>query len=647
MAPEPGTSVPEQQPACQAEAVGDAPRGGRRGPTFLRYQNTWAPKPQKLGEEQQPEGRSDVELAIRAFQFADRINADILQHYRALEKGKALPAIGDGLLVASAGRGRKSQLDTPLSQKPRRSFKEDSTRDMKLAFVPPSATRGEAARSSQAAPGGLEPHPENAPARKPRRSLREDSTWDMKLAFVPTAAARQSQAEAAAARPGSDLEPPPAPKPRRSLREDSNWEMKLAFLASTAAQTEEEPLEPSKTPPLTDPPPVPKPRRSLKEDSTWDMKLAFLPTAAALRSEPAPALLPADEVTEEEPPPVPKPRRSLREESNWDMKLAYIPKSEPRVEEAPPLLSDPRPGTAPSSCSQWEPGSSVGKEDFKGQRPSASVPATRGRPGRSKKLGAVDSMPDLPQQQVSAASFQETGGSVGLVSASAGSTSSEWVTQFLSRDKPYGPELVLTSSAPVPSPMDPGTAAAPWYIVYSPGAARALRPGVFRPRRQQRPRSHGRGEFDPLPCLDYCATVEETVEAASDSESASEDSSSAEAEEDTTKPPTPEGKVSPPPAHPRANDTCPFSHQPLDGTVAVDLLCGHSFAFSELALARQRAEAVFAAGFSEKDALICPLCGAQAPVTVPDSSTVLTYSSNARAYTGDLRKDWQVPLKLP
>lgn len=65
-----------------------------------------------------------------------------------------------------------------------------------------------------------------------RRSLREESNWDMRVAFVPTAAAT---AAAASEAEGGSI---PTPQKRRSLKEDSTWDMKLAFIPTAAAKQE-------------------------------------------------------------------------------------------------------------------------------------------------------------------------------------------------------------------------------------------------------------------------------------------------------------------------------------------------------------------------------------------------------------------------
>merc|ERR1712217_756037 len=93
---------------------------------------------------------------------------------------------------------------------------------------------------------------------------------------------------------------------------------------------------------------------------------------------------------------------------------------------------------------------------------------------------------------------------------------------------------------------------------------------------------------------------------------------------------------------------CPFSHEPMDSASAVDLRCGHRFALVRLGAAHHAAQLCCAAGFAQKDALICPLCGDQAGTSKPGAGKILTtYSANTDAYLGDLRKDWQKPLQLP
>jgi len=97
-----------------------------------------------------------------------------------------------------------------------------------------------------------------------------------------------------------------------------------------------------------------------------------------------------------------------------------------------------------------------------------------------------------------------------------------------------------------------------------------------------------------------------------------------------------------------ANSVCPFPHESMDDSSCVDLRCGHRFALSRLQAAKRAAEVCYAAGFGQKDALICPLCGDQACYSTPGSITTLTtYSSDASAYLGDVRRDWQQPLQMP
>lgn len=100
------------------------------------------------------------------------------------------------------------------------------------------------------------------------------------------------------------------------------------------------------------------------------------------------------------------------------------------------------------------------------------------------------------------------------------------------------------------------------------------------------------------------------------------------------------------------NETCPFSHEPMDATSpSIDLRCGHRFSLAHLSAARKAAERCSVAGFAEEDALICPLCGDQARTNIPGSrglfKTLTTYSASTDAYMGDLRKDFQQPLRLP
>merc|ERR1719343_1409541 len=96
-----------------------------------------------------------------------------------------------------------------------------------------------------------------------------------------------------------------------------------------------------------------------------------------------------------------------------------------------------------------------------------------------------------------------------------------------------------------------------------------------------------------------------------------------------------------------ANETCPFSHEPMEEATSIDLRCGHRFALARLGAARRAAELCCAAGFARKDALICPLCGDEAIAKTGTGKTLTTYSADTDAYLGDLRKDYQEPLRLP
>ncbi|CAE8588324.1 unnamed protein product [Polarella glacialis] len=198
---------------------------------------------------------------------------------------------------------------------------------------------------------------------------------------------------------------------------------------------------------------------------------------------------------------------------------------------------------------------------------------------------------------------------------------------------------VLRPPPPRPDKRDPARAQATMPAVYGPGASRAVRPGCFQEcaarsrqfRQRQRP---ARG-----PSLAPAAA-------------------STEADPE----PLPAGVpliVSPhlevlPPLGPllrtprqASNAACPFSKKLMDGSdVAVHLSCGHRFELSRLSAARRVAELVSGAGFAEKGALICPLCGEQRGVG-NDGMLTTAYSTNADAYIGDLRKDWQVALRLP
>lgn len=99
----------------------------------------------------------------------------------------------------------------------------------------------------------------------------------------------------------------------------------------------------------------------------------------------------------------------------------------------------------------------------------------------------------------------------------------------------------------------------------------------------------------------------------------------------------------------RANALCPFSHEPLESSSAVELRCGHRIALATLHLARHAALHCAAAGHIRQECWVCPLCGDQYVEERSDAGAgfLTTYSSSADAYMGQLRKDWQMPLRLP
>lgn len=96
------------------------------------------------------------------------------------------------------------------------------------------------------------------------------------------------------------------------------------------------------------------------------------------------------------------------------------------------------------------------------------------------------------------------------------------------------------------------------------------------------------------------------------------------------------------------NANCPFSREALDSASSVVLRCGHRFALHCMGVARQAARNCASAGLAQKDALICPLCGDQDDTSKPGAHhKLITYSANPGAYMMDLRKDWQLPLRVP
>lgn len=99
------------------------------------------------------------------------------------------------------------------------------------------------------------------------------------------------------------------------------------------------------------------------------------------------------------------------------------------------------------------------------------------------------------------------------------------------------------------------------------------------------------------------------------------------------------------------NTTCPFSHESMASSVALDLRCGHRFALARLDVARRGPPICASAGLAAKgaprDALVCPLCGDQDTTSTPVTSKMLTtYSTNTNAFIGDVRRDWRQPLRL-
>lgn len=83
---------------------------------------------------------------------------------------------------------------------------------------------------------------------------------------------------------------------------------------------------------------------------------------------------------------------------------------------------------------------------------------------------------------------------------------------------------------------------------------------------------------------------------------------------------------------------------PEDASAMVALKCGHRLPLSRLSAAEKAAELVSGAGFAAQGTLICPFCGEQAYAS---HDGLKAYSSSADEYVGELRKDYQVPLRVP
>lgn len=142
----------------------------------------------------------------------------------ALSNGFVLSILETGIensVQDTAERGPSAQRISLCSQADEVSDAEEPLRSEKeVSPVQPA--------QQTLAQGPLDP----ATGKPRRRSLREESNWDMRVAFVPTAAAT---AAAASEAEGGSV---PTPRKRRSLKEESTWDMKLAFIPTAAAKQE-------------------------------------------------------------------------------------------------------------------------------------------------------------------------------------------------------------------------------------------------------------------------------------------------------------------------------------------------------------------------------------------------------------------------
>eukprot|EP00930_Biecheleria_cincta_P040956 TRINITY_DN28042_c0_g1_i1.p1 TRINITY_DN28042_c0_g1~~TRINITY_DN28042_c0_g1_i1.p1 ORF type:complete len:528 (+),score=91.20 TRINITY_DN28042_c0_g1_i1:94-1677(+) len=192
---------------------------------------------------------------------------------------------------------------------------------------------------------------------------------------------------------------------------------------------------------------------------------------------------------------------------------------------------------------------------------------------------------------------------------------------------------------------DPASADAPLAAMYGPGAARSMRLGEFRRSRPGSMRSalvslnSSMRSSHPSSArvqreLQPSADAEIEVHDVPDQQKHMLDLAVVEQPLSAPSQSTVEGALS-------------FTKRAADPDYAmamVALKCGHRLALSRLSAAQKAAELVSGAGFAAQGMLICPFCGEQA---CPSHDGLKAYSSSADEYVGELRKDYQVPLRMP
>lgn len=197
-----------------------------------------------------------------------------------------------------------------------------------------------------------------------------------------------------------------------------------------------------------------------------------------------------------------------------------------------------------------------------------------------------------------------------------------------------------------PDSRDPASPTASLPAVYGPGAAQAFRRGCWKElARRSRRRARSRGTATPSSplCLEPPANtswrglVDETEASVAQAEPLPvQTEPTVEVQTNLTSTPR------------RAtNMKCPISHKPMDDTSpAIFLTCGHRFEVANLSKVLDAAEVISGYGFAGTKVLVCPLCG-ESQALSRGCHKLRAYSNSANAYVGDLRKDWQKPLKVP
>lgn len=174
---------------------------------------------------------------------------------------------------------------------------------------------------------------------------------------------------------------------------------------------------------------------------------------------------------------------------------------------------------------------------------------------------------------------------------------------------------------------DPASADCPLAAMYGPGAARSRRLGEIRRAR-------------PWSLRKAMASLSSSMHSSPSARVQRQEQPCAEAEVPDQQEPLPDiaalDEPSSAPSQPPASGLPRKSADPANAAVMIALKCGH-----RLALA---AELVSGAGFAKQGTLICPSCGEQA---VASQDGLKAYSSSADTYVGELRKDYQVPLRVP